>query len=248
MIDIIPAIDIIGGKCVRLTKGDYEHQKIYAINPLDVAKMFEDAGCKRLHLVDLDGAKSNHIVNHHVLENIASYTNLIIDFGGGIKSNEDIKIAFESGASMITGGSIAVNNVEIFSEWIVKYGSDKIILGADTRNGKISTSGWLEDSKIEIIPFINYYTEKGITQVISTDINVDGMLSGPSIELYQSILQEIPNLYLIASGGVSCMTDIENLQKAHVPAVIVGKAIYENHIPLKEIERFNLNNYIDYVS
>ncbi len=242
MIDIIPAIDIIGGKCVRLTKGDYEHQKIYAINPLDVAKMFEDAGCKRLHLVDLDGAKSNHIVNHHVLENIASYTNLIIDFGGGIKSNEDIKIAFESGASMVTGGSIAVNNVEIFSEWIVKYGSDKIILGADTRNGKISTSGWLEDSEIEIISFINDYTEKGITQVISTDINVDGMLSGPSIELYQSILQEIPNLYLIASGGVSCMTDIENLQKAHVPAVIVGKAIYENHISLKEIERFNLNN------
>lgn len=242
MIDIIPAIDIIGGKCVRLTKGDYEHQKIYAINPLDVAKMFEDAGCKRLHLVDLDGAKSNHIVNHHVLENIASYTNLIIDFGGGIKSNEDIKIAFESGASMITGGSIAVNNAEMFSAWIVKYGSDKIILGADTRNGKISTSGWLEDSETEIIPFIKCYSKKGITQVISTDINVDGMLSGPSIELYQSILQEMPDLYLIASGGVSCMVDIENLQKAHVPAVIVGKAIYENRIPLKEIERFNLNN------
>jgi phosphoribosylformimino-5-aminoimidazole carboxamide ribotide isomerase len=242
MIDIIPAIDIIGGKCVRLTKGDYEQQKIYAENPLDAAKMFEDAGCRRLHLVDLDGAKSNHIVNYRVLENIASNTNLIIDFGGGIKSDEDIKIAFESGASMITGGSIAVNNAEIFSDWIVKYGPDKIILGADTRSGKISTSGWLEDSEKEIIPFIKGYTEKGITQVISTDINVDGMLSGPSLSLYQSILQEIPNLYLIASGGVSCMADIENLEKAHIPAVIVGKAIYENRIQLKEVERFNLNN------
>ena len=242
MIDIIPAIDIIGGKCVRLTKGDYEQQKIYAENPLYAAKMFEDAGCRRLHLVDLDGAKSNHIVNYRVLENIAINTNLIIDFGGGIKSDEDIKIAFESGASMITGGSIAVNNAEIFSDWIGKYGPDKIILGADTRNGKISTSGWLEDSEKEIIPFIKGYTEKGITQVISTDINVDGMLSGPSLSLYQSILQEIPNLYLIASGGVSCMADIENLEKAHIPAVIVGKAIYENRIQLKEVERFNLNN------
>ena len=157
-------------------------------------------------------------------------------------ADEDIKIAFESGASMITGGSIAVNNAEIFSDWIVKYGPDKIILGADTRNGKISTSGWLEDSEKEIIPFIKGYTEKGIIQVISTDINVDGMLSGPSLSLYQSILQEIPNLYLIASGGVSCMADIENLEKAHIPAVIVGKAIYENRIQLKEVERFNLNN------
>lgn len=242
MIEIIPAIDIIDGKCVRLTKGDYEQQKVYANNPLDVAKMFEDAGCRRLHLVDLDGAKSNHIINHKVLENIAGNTNIIIDFGGGIKSDEDIKIAFESGASMITGGSIAIKNVETFTTWIYKYGSDKIILGADTRNGKISTSGWLEDSKTEIIPFIKDYKTKGITQVISTDINVDGMLSGPSIKLYQGILQEMPDLYLIASGGVSCMTDIESLQSANLPAVIVGKAIYENRISLKEIERFNLNN------
>ncbi len=242
MIEIIPAIDIIDGKCVRLTKGDYEQQTIYADNPLDTAKMFEDAGCKRLHLVDLNGAKSNHIINHSVLENIAGNTNLIVDFGGGIKSDDDIRIAFECGASMITGGSIAIKDATTFTQWINKYGPDKIILGADTRNGRISTSGWLEDSKIGIIPFIKDYKAKGITQVISTDINVDGMLSGPSIKLYQSILNEIPNLYLIASGGVSSMYDIECLHNANIPAVIVGKAIYENHISIKEIERFNLNN------
>ena len=242
MIEIIPAIDIIGGKCVRLTKGDYEQQKVYAENPLDAAKMFEDVGCKRLHLVDLDGAKSQHIVNYNVLENIATNTNLIIDFGGGIKSDEDINIAFNSGASMITGGSIAIKNPDIFTRWIDQYGPNKIILGADTRNGKISTSGWLEDSETDIIPFIKDYVKKGISQVISTDINVDGMLSGPSINLYKSILDEISNLYLIASGGVCCMSDIEMLDNAKVPAVIVGKAIYENRISLKEIDCYNLNN------
>lgn len=241
MIEIIPAIDIINGKCVRLTKGDYSQQKTYANNPLDIAKMMEDAGCKRLHLVDLDGAKSQHIVNHKTIELIAKSTKLIIDFGGGLKSNEDLHIAFESGASMITGGSIAVKNPIIFTSWINKYGGDKIILGADVRNGKISTSGWMNDSEINIIPFIQDYHTKGITQVISTDINVDGMLSGPSIELYNQIKSNVEGIYIIASGGVSNMTDIETLDKNGVPAVIVGKAIYEGHITFKDLEIFNLN-------
>ncbi|MEE0975816.1 MAG: 1-(5-phosphoribosyl)-5-[(5-phosphoribosylamino)methylideneamino]imidazole-4-carboxamide isomerase [Muribaculaceae bacterium] len=240
MIEIIPAIDIINGKCVRLTKGDYSQQKTYADNPLDIAKMMEDAGCKRLHLVDLDGAKSQHIVNYKVIESIASATKLIIDFGGGIKSDEDLHIAFESGATMITGGSIAVKSPELFTSWIEKFGGDKIILGADVRNGKISTSGWLNDSELDIIPFIKDYQNKGITQVISTDINVDGMLSGPSIELYNRIMSEIENIYIIASGGVSKMSDIEALETNGVPAVIVGKAIYENRISIKELENHNL--------
>lgn len=240
MIDIIPAIDVIDGKCVRLTKGDYNLKTVYAEDPLEVARMMEDAGCKRLHLVDLDGAKSSHIVNYHVLERIANGTNLVIDFGGGLKSDEDLRIAFENGASMITGGSIAVKEPEIFQGWINQYGSDKIILGADTRNGKISTSGWIDDSNHDIIPFVKDYMTKGINKVISTDINVDGMLSGPSINLYKEMLAEMPNLYLIASGGVSAMHDIEALEAAGVPAVIVGKAIYENRISLKELEQFNL--------
>ena len=240
MIEIIPAIDIINGKCVRLTKGDYSQQKTYADNPLDIAKMMEDAGCKRLHLVDLDGAKSQHIVNYKTIESIASATKLIIDFGGGIKSDEDLHIAFESGASMVTGGSIAVKSPELFTSWIEKFGGDRIILGADVRNGKISTSGWLNDSELDIIPFIKSYQNKGITQVISTDINVDGMLSGPSIELYQRIIAEIGNIYLIASGGVSKMSDIEVLESNGIPAVIVGKAIYENRISIKELEIHNL--------
>lgn len=241
MIDIIPAIDVIDGKCVRLTKGDYDRKTIYANDPLDVARMMEDAGCKRLHLVDLDGAKSSHIVNYHVLERIATGTNLVIDFGGGLKSDNDLRIAFENGASMITGGSIAVKDPATFLGWINKYGSDKIILGADTRNGKISTSGWIDDSDHDIIPFVKDYITKGINKVISTDINVDGMLSGPSISLYKEMLAEMPNLYLIASGGVSAMHDIEALEAAGVPAVIVGKAIYENRISLKDLEQFNLS-------
>lgn len=241
MIDIIPAIDVIDGKCVRLTKGDYDKKKVYADAPLDVALIMQDAGCHRLHLVDLDGAKSNHIVNHRVLERIATATNLVIDFGGGLKSDNDLRIAFECGASMVTGGSIAVKNPEIFQGWISRYGSDKMILGADTRNGKISTSGWIDDSEHDVIPFINNYMTKGITKVISTDINVDGMLSGPSIELYKNILEVMPSLYLIASGGVSSMHDIDALNEANVPAVIVGKAIYEGRITLKELEKFNLS-------
>lgn len=241
MIEIIPAIDIIDGKCVRLTKGDYNLKTVYAEDPLEVALMMQDAGCKRLHLVDLDGAKSSHIVNYRTLERIATSTNLVIDFGGGLKSDDDLRIAFENGASMITGGSIAVKNPEIFQGWIEKFGNDKIILGADTRNGKISTSGWITDSELDIIPFIKDYMAKGITKVISTDINVDGMLTGPSIGLYKDILNEIPNLHLIASGGVSAMADIEALEEANVPAVIVGKAIYENRITLKDLEQFNLS-------
>ena len=241
MIDIIPAIDVIDGKCVRLTKGDYEKKTVYADDPLDIALMMQDAGCRRLHLVDLDGAKSNHIVNYRVLERISTATNLVIDFGGGLKSNDDLRIAFECGASMITGGSIAVKNPEIFQGWISRYGSDKIILGADTRNGKISTLGWVDDSEHDVIPFINDYMTKGITKVISTDINVDGMLTGPSINLYKNILEVMPSLYLIASGGVSSMHDIEALNEANVPAVIVGKAIYEGRITIKELEKFNLS-------
>lgn len=241
MIEIIPAIDVIDGKCVRLTKGDYDRKTIYAEDPLEVARMMEDVGCKRLHLVDLDGAKSSHIVNYRVLERIANGTNLIIDFGGGLKSDNDLRIAFESGAAMITGGSIAVKNPATFQGWIDRYGSEKIILGADTRNGKISTSGWIDDSDLDIIPFVKDYMAKGINKVISTDINVDGMLTGPSIGLYKEMLAEMPNLYLIASGGVSAMHDIEALADAKVPAVIVGKAIYENRITLKELEQFNLS-------
>jgi phosphoribosylformimino-5-aminoimidazole carboxamide ribotide isomerase len=240
MIEIIPAIDVIDGKCVRLTKGDYDRKTIYAEDPLEVARMMEDAGCKRLHLVDLDGAKSSHIVNYRVLERIANGTNLIIDFGGGLKSDDDLRIAFESGAAMITGGSIAVKDPATFQGWIDQYGSEKIILGADTRNGKISTSGWIDDSDLDIIPFVKDYMAKGINKVISTDINVDGMLTGPSIGLYKEMLAEMPNLYLIASGGVSSMHDIEALANAGVPAVIVGKAIYENRITIKELEQFHL--------
>lgn len=239
MIDIIPAIDIIDGKCVRLTKGDYGQSRVYSDNPLDVARGFEDAGCRRLHLVDLDGAKSHHVVNHAVLERIASHTGLIIDFGGGVKTDEDIRIAFDSGASMVTGGSVAVNQPDTFEHWLTTYGSDRIILGADARDGKISTSGWQHDSEMELIPFIRFYSEKGATQVISTDINVDGTLSGPSIGMYKRILNELPSMYVIASGGVSSMSDIDALNEAGVPAVIVGKAFYEGRMTLKDIERCN---------
>lgn len=239
MISIIPAIDIINGKCVRLSKGEYSQAKTYSENPLEIAKQMEDVGCTRLHLVDLDGAKSKHIVNYNTIERIATHTNLIIDFGGGVKTDEDIHIAFESGAQMITGGSIAIQDPTTFKNWLAKYSGDKIILGADARNGKIATSGWTEDSDKDIIPFIKEYQEIGVTQVISTDINKDGMLQGPAFDLYKSILDEIPQLQVIASGGISCFKDIMELNNMGVPGVIVGKAIYENRIPLSEIERFN---------
>lgn len=239
MIEIVPAIDIIGGKCVRLSKGDYGSMKVYNENPLDVARAFEDAGCTSLHLVDLDGAKSKHIVNYRTLEAIAGHTALHIDFGGGLKTDDDVRIAFESGAEKITGGSVAVTHHAMFEGWLNRYGSDAIILGADARDGKISTNGWLHDSEEQIVPFIRQYMEKGVTQVISTDINCDGMLSGPSLELYRSILAELPDLRLIASGGVSAMADVEHLHEIGVPAVIVGKAIYEGRITMRELESFN---------
>lgn len=238
-IEIIPAIDIIEGKCVRLSQGDYQQKTVYNEDPLEVAQMFEGAGLKRLHLVDLDGAKAHHIVNQKVLERIASKTNLIIDFGGGLKTEEDLKIAFESGASMVTGGSIAIKSPDVFLQWIEKYGDEKIILGADAKDEKISVSGWQEDTGTDIYSFIKKWHTKGIRKIISTDISRDGMLSGPSTVLYKNILKLFPDVFLIASGGVSSMSDIIELQDAEIPAVITGKAIYEGRISMKEIEMYN---------
>ncbi len=238
LIDIIPAIDIIEGKCVRLSQGDYNQKKVYNENPLEVAHMFEDHGIKRLHLVDLDGAKAGNIVNYKVLETIATKTNLVIDFGGGLKSNEDLRIAFENGAQMITGGSIAVKNQEVFTGWIEKYGAEKIILGADVKDEKIAVGGWIETSDLDLLPFVKGYKDKGITKVICTDISKDGMLQGPSVELYKKMLLEFPDLYLVASGGLSSMEDIDRLVEAKVPAVITGKAIYEGKIDLKQLEKY----------
>jgi phosphoribosylformimino-5-aminoimidazole carboxamide ribotide isomerase len=238
MIEIIPAIDIIQGKCVRLSQGDYSQKKVYNENPLEVAKMFESEGILRLHLVDLDGAKAQHIVNYKVLELITTKTNLVVDFGGGLKTDDDIRIAFDCGASMITGGSIAVKDPENFSSWIAKYGSDKIILGADVKGENIAVGGWLETSDIQLFPFVEDYIKKGVTKVICTDIKKDGMLQGASVGLYKKILVRFPSLYLIASGGVSSIADIEELEKANVPAVIFGKAIYEGNIKLKELRKF----------
>lgn len=237
-IEIIPAIDIIDGKCVRLSQGDYQQKTIYNENPLEIAKMFEDAGLKRLHLVDLDGALAHHIVNQNVLENIASNTNLVIDFGGGLKSDEDLKIAFESGATMVTGGSIAVKSPETFLRWIEKFGAEKIILGADAKNEMIAVAGWQERTVTDIFSFINNWHSKGIRKIISTDISRDGMLKGAATELYKKILKSVPGAYLIASGGVSSMADIIELQDAGIPAVITGKAIYEGKITMEEIRKF----------
>jgi phosphoribosylformimino-5-aminoimidazole carboxamide ribotide isomerase len=238
MIEIIPAIDLIDGKCVRLSQGDYSQKTVYYEDPLDVAKMFEDAGIRRLHVVDLDGAKAQHIVNHKVLERIATHTNLVIDFGGGLKSDNDLRIAFESGAAMITGGSIAVKNPEIFTAWIQQVGAEKIILGADVKDRKIAVGGWLETTDIDLMPFIKEYMEKGISKVICTDISKDGMLEGPAVSLYQEMLQKEPEMYLIASGGVSAVADIDTLQEKQIPAVIIGKAIYEGKIALKDLAKF----------
>ena len=238
MIEIIPAIDLIDGKCVRLTRGDYDRKKVYNEDPLEVARMFADAGITRLHLVDLDGAKAQHIVNHKVLERICTATNLIVDFGGGLKSDKDLQIAFECGASMITGGSITVKNPDVFMDWIKKYGSEKIILGADVMDEKVAVTGWTETTDIELLPFLNDYIAKGITKIICTDISKDGMLEGPAFELYDKILGEFPAIFLIASGGVSSMSDIEKLNNANVPAVILGKAIYEGKVKLKDLSVF----------
>lgn len=238
MIEIIPAIDIIDGKCVRLSQGDYNQKIIYNDNPVEVAKMFEDAGIRRLHVVDLDGAKAQHIVNYKILDQIAHKTNLVIDFGGGLKSDEDLRIAFESGADMVTGGSIAVKNPEVFSSWIEKYGAEKIILGADVKDEKIAVSGWTETTDLDLMPFIKGYKNQGISKVICTDISKDGMLAGTSIDLYKKILKEEPDIYLIASGGVSSIQDIDDLVEINVPAVITGKAIYEGRFSLKDLQKY----------
>lgn len=238
---IIPAIDIIEGKCVRLSKGDYATKKIYNENPLEVAKQFEASGIQYLHLVDLDGAKSSHIVNYRILEDIASKTGLKIDFGGGLKSDEDLKIAFESGASQITGGSIAVKDPEAFKKWLSTYGAEKIILGADAHHEKIAISGWQEASGKEVIPFIKSYQKEGVAYVICTDISKDGMLQGPSFELYKRIMDEMPEIRLIASGGISHYDELPKLAELGCEGAILGKAIYEKRIGLKQLEDYILN-------
>ena len=237
---IIPAIDIIDGKCVRLSKGDYSTQKTYNENPLEVAKAFEDHGIEYLHLVDLDGAKSKHIVNHKVLETIATKTNLKIDFGGGLKTDEDLRIAFESGAQQVTGGSIAVKQPEVFSQWISNYGAEKIILGADVKGEYIATDGWLETSDESLFDFLAYYQDKGIQYTICTDISKDGMLQGPSFDLYQKIIAET-QVKLIASGGISQFDELPRLAEMGCEGTIIGKAIYENRISLKQLENFIIN-------
>lgn len=238
MIEIIPAIDIIDGKCVRLSQGDYDTKKVYNENPLEVAKEFEANGIRRLHVVDLDGAASHHVINYRVLEQITTHTSLIVDFGGGVKTDEDLKIAFESGAQMVTGGSIAVKDPALFCHWLEKYGSEKIILGADVKDYKIAVNGWKDESTCELFPFLEDYIQKGVQKVICTDISCDGMLKGPSIGLYKEMLERFSGLYLIASGGVSHIDDIAALNEAGVPGVIFGKALYEGHIALKDLHVF----------
>ena len=240
---IIPAIDIIDGKCVRLSKGDYSTKKIYNENPLEVAKEFEAHGIKHLHLVDLDGAKSKHIVNYKVLETIALKTNLQIDFGGGLKSGDDLHVAFESGAHQITGGSIAVKDRDTFLSWLSTYGARKIILGADAHNGKVAVSGWQEESDLELIPFVQEYQSEGIEYVICTDISKDGMLQGPAFDLYQKMLSETKKgLNLIASGGISTFDQLPKLADLGCEGTIIGKAIYEGKISLKQLEHYILEN------
>jgi phosphoribosylformimino-5-aminoimidazole carboxamide ribotide isomerase len=235
MIELIPAIDIIDGQCVRLTKGDYNQKKVYNDDPLTVAKEFEKIGFKRLHMVDLDGARSKHIVNNEILRRVTAETSLIVDFGGGIKSEEDIVKAFESGASMITVGSIAVTQPGLFIQWMEKYGPEKMILGADVRNGMISINGWKKDSQISLLPFLKQYVEAGVKNVLCTEISKDGTLQGPAVTLYKEIMSAYPKLHLIASGGVSRKEDIDELESEGIPAVVFGKAIYEGRINLKEL-------------
>ncbi len=240
MIEIIPAIDLIDGKCVRLSQGDFANKKIYHENPLDAAKEFVVAGLKRLHIVDLDGAKSGKVTNLKTLETIAANTNLTIDFGGGIKTDEDIESVFNAGAKMISIGSIAVKNSVKFFEWLKKYGSEKFLLGADVKNGKLAINGWQTATELKILPFLKSYCEQGVTQVFCTDISKDGLLQGTSNELYEQILEQLPKLNLIASGGVSSVEDILELEKIGCSGVIVGKAIYEGRINLKDFVRENI--------
>ena len=235
MIELIPAIDLIDGKCVRLSQGDYNSKKVYGENPVEIALRLKEHGIRRLHVVDLDGAASHHIVNYRVLEQIASRSSLVIDFGGGIKSDEDLRIAFESGAQMVTVGSIAVQQPECLYRWLQKYGAERIILGADVKDGKIAVNGWKEESREELLPFLSRYLKEGMRHVLCTDISKDGMLQGPATPLYQEIMAAFPDCKLIASGGVSGMPDIIALDEAGIPAVVFGKAIYEGKISLKEL-------------
>ena len=235
MIELIPAIDIINGQCVRLTKGDYDQKTVYRDSPAEVAREFEALGFQRLHVVDLDGAKSKHIVNDEVLKAITTETSLTVDFGGGIKTDEDIEKAFEAGAAMVTVGSIAVTNPDLFLGWIEKYGAQRMILGADVRNGKISINGWKEDSTEDLLPFLRKYIDRGVRNVLCTEISKDGTLSGPAIDLYRQVMDVYPQLHLIASGGVSSKEDIMALDAAGIPAVVFGKAIYEGRINLEEL-------------
>ena len=234
MIELIPAIDIINGQCVRLTKGDYDQKTVYG-NPLDMALEFERLGFRRLHVVDLDGAKSKHIVNDAVLKGITTETNLVVDFGGGIKTDADLEKAFASGASMVTVGSIAVTKPERFMGWLEQYGAERMILGADVRNGKISINGWKEDSEEDLLPFLKKYIDAGVQNVLCTEISKDGTLAGPAIDLYKRVMDAYPELHLIASGGVSSIEDINALDEAGIPAVVFGKAIYEGRIDLKKL-------------
>lgn len=235
MIELIPAIDIIEGKCVRLSKGDYDTKKVYNEDPVAVAQEFELLGMKRLHVVDLDGAKSKHVVNDDVLRRITEATSLTVDFGGGIKSDDDIEKAFAAGAAMVTIGSVAVTEPKLFMGWLSRYGADRIILGADVRNGFISINGWKEDSKEALIPFLKRYIDAGVRKVLCTEISKDGMLQGPAIELYRQVMEAYPMCHLIASGGVSCADDIRELERSGIPAVVFGKAYYEGRINLKEL-------------
>ena len=235
MIELIPAIDIINGQCVRLTKGDYDQKTVYRDSPAEVAREFEEIGFKRLHMVDLDGAKSKHIVNSLVLRRVTTETHLTVDFGGGIKTDEDIQEAFDAGASMVTVGSIAVTNPELFIGWLEKYGPERMILGADVRHGKISINGWKEDSAEDLLPFLKKYIDAGVRNVLCTEISKDGTLSGPAIDLYKEMMEAYPQLHLIASGGVSDIDDIKALDAAGIPAVVFGKAIYEGRIDLREL-------------
>jgi phosphoribosylformimino-5-aminoimidazole carboxamide ribotide isomerase len=237
-IEIIPAIDVIDGKCVRLTHGDYNQKKIYNEHPLEVAKEFEDAGVRRLHLVDLDGAKAGAVKNWKVLETIAQKTSLIIDFGGGIKSEKDVQIVFDSGAALSTVGSIAVKDEETFYSWLTKFGAEKFLLGADVKNEKITVSGWTEQTEIWIYDFIEKNLQKGMKQIFCTDVSKDGALEGPSIELYKSIIQKFPQLHFIASGGVSSIDEVYKLRDIDCKGVIIGKAIYEGRIRLSELKSF----------
>jgi len=238
MIEIIPAIDIIDGKCVRLTQGDYGKQKTYSNNPLEVAKLFEGYGVRRLHVVDLDGAKSSHVINLRVLEQIASHTDLVIDFGGGIKSENDLTLSFNAGASMLTIGSLAVKNPDLVKGWLKDYGAERFIIGADVKDEKISINGWKEEGEETLYPFLERYTSEGVVNVLCTDISRDGMLQGPSLTLYENILKRFPELHLIASGGVGGVDDIRKLNEMGVPAVVFGKAFYEGLIRIEQLKEF----------